>query len=273
MPLDLAAKLKIGLVGILVLGVLFMFVGPVYTVDAGERGVLLTWGKVSSGAIGPGLHFKIPVVQSVAKFNVQTQKYDADATAASKDLQTVHTTIAVIHHLRPESVPTIYSDLGYSYGDRVIQPLVQEVVKASTAKYFADELITRRADVASVIQNTLKERLAPYGILVESTAITNFDFSKSFSDAIEAKVTATQQKQKAEMDLQRVKVEADMKVAQAEAEAKALKMQREAITPDLIELRKIEVQKVAVDKWNGQLPTYVGSDAIPFIGVGGKLTA
>lgn len=249
-------KFVIGL--LIVFVVLMLLFGPVYTVDAGERAVLITWGAAGTDSIGPGLHFKMPFVQSVAKFTVQTQKYSADASAASKDLQTVHTSIAVIYHLNPSSVPKIYTDLGYEYGDRIIQPTTQEVVKASTAKFSADQLITNRSVVADQIENMLKDRLAPYGIVVESTAITNFNFSQSFEDAIEAKVTAVQQKQKAEMDLQRIRVEAEQKVTTAKAEAEALRSQREVVTSELIELRRIEVQKAAVDKWDGHMPQVTG---------------
>lgn len=261
-------KIKVGLIGIVLFFVIMAMFGPVYTVDAGERAVLLTWGEISSGAIDPGLHFKIPFAQSVAVFNVQTQKYEASASAASKDLQVVDSNIAVIYHLQPDSVPTIYADLGYGYGDKIIQPQVQEVLKAVTAKFSADQLITNRSAVASQVQSMLKDRLMSYGIFVESTAITNFNFSRSFNDAIEAKVTAQQQKQKAEMDLQRIQVEAEQKVVSAKAEAEALRVQREAITSELLELRQIEVQRQAVDKWDGKLPTYVGGESVPLIGIG-----
>lgn len=265
--MDIIDKLKLGAVVIIILALLTIFFGPVYTVDAGERAVLLTWGDISSGAIGPGLHFKMPFAQSVVTFNVQTQKYETGASAASKDLQVVDSNIAVIYHLQPESVPTIYAELGYNYGDKVIQPQVQEVLKAVTAKFSADQLITNRSAVAFQVQSMLRERLQVYGIFVESTAITNFNFSKSFNDAIEAKVTAQQQKQKAEMDLQRISVEGEQKVVSAKAEAEALRVQREAITPELLELRKVEVQKQAVDKWDGHLPTYTGANGVPLIGI------
>jgi prohibitin 2 len=265
--ISLVGKIKIAIVLLILFGLLMLFFGPVYTVDAGERAVLLTWGSVSSEAIGPGLHFKMPFIQSIAKFSVQTQKYSADATAASKDLQTVHTSIAVIYHLEPSKVPEIYTELGNDYGDRVIQPTVQEVVKASTAKFGADQLITNRSAVADQIQDMLKTKLANYGIYVESTAITNFNFSQSFNEAIEAKVTAVQQKQKAEMDLQRIRVEAEQKVTTAKAEAEALRVQREVVSPELIELRKIEVQRAAIEKWDGKMPVYAGGNAMPLIGI------
>jgi regulator of protease activity HflC (stomatin/prohibitin superfamily) len=246
--------------------IVVVFFGPVYTIDATERGVLLTWGKVSDKAIDPGIHFRIPIVQNVERFNVKTQKYEAEGTAASKDLQTVNTKVAVIYHLRPESVPRIYAELGQHYGESVIQPTVQEVLKASTSRFSAEQLITNRSTVASNIQDLLYQRLHIYGIVVESTAITDFKFSDSFTQAIEAKVTASQQMLKAETDLKRIQVEAQQKVTQAKAEADALNLQKQAITPELIELRKVEMQTKAVEKWDGKLPMYTGG-AMPFLDV------
>jgi prohibitin 2 len=246
--------------------IVVVFFGPVYTIDATERGVLLTWGKVSDKAIDPGIHFRIPIVQNVERFNVKTQKYEAEGTAASKDLQTVNTKVAVIYHLRPESVPRIYAELGQHYGESVIQPTVQEVIKASTSRFSAEQLITNRSTVASNIQDLLYQRLHIYGIVVESTAITDFKFSDSFTQAIEAKVTASQQMLKAETDLKRIQVEAQQKVTQAKAEADALNLQKQAITPELIELRKVEMQTKAVEKWDGKLPMYTGG-AMPFLDV------
>lgn len=256
--------LAFGLIAFLLIG---MFFGPVYTVDEGERAVLLTWGKAGDESIGPGLHFKWPFIQSAVKFDVRTQKYEAAASAASKDLQMVQSNIAVIYHLDTEMIPEIYGTLGQNYGDKIIQPQLQEVLKAITAKFSADQLVTNRSNVANNVQDMLRERLLPYGIYVESTAITNFEFSESFNNAIEAKVTAQQQKQKAEMDLQRIKIETEQAVVKAKGEAEALKVQREAVTPELIELRKIEVQRMAIEKWDGKLPTYTGANGVPMIGI------
>ena len=246
--------------------VIVVFFGPFYTIDATERGVLLTWGKASDKSIDPGMHFRIPVMQNVERFNVKTQKYEAEGTAASKDLQIVNTKVAVIYHLRPESVPKIYAELGQNYGESIIQPTVQEVLKASAARFSAEQLITDRSTVASTIQDLLYQRLYIYGIIVESTAITDFKFSESFTQAIEAKVTASQQMLKSETDLKRIQVEAQQKVTQAQAEADALNLQKQAITPELIELRKVEMQTKAVEKWDGKLPMYTGG-AIPFVDV------
>jgi len=265
--MNLLDKLKLGIFGVVIFAVIMAFFGPVYTVDEGERAVLLTFGKAGDESINPGLHFKWPFIQSAVKFDIRTQKYEADASAASKDLQMVKSNIAVIYHLKAEMVPEIYGTLGRSYGDKVIQPQLQEVLKAVTAKYSADQLITNRSQVAISVQDLLKARLLPYGIIVESTAITNFDFSDSFNNAIEAKVTAQQQKQKAEMDLQRIQIETEQAVTKAKGEAEALKVQREAVTSELLELRKVEVQRLAVEKWDGKLPTYTGANGVPMIGI------
>ncbi|NPV63467.1 MAG: prohibitin family protein [Methanotrichaceae archaeon] len=257
--------LKIAVLVVLALTILGTVLGSFYIIDASERGVLLTWGKPATYAVEPGLHFKTPWMQSVEIFDVKTQKYETDASAASRDLQTVSTRIAVNYRLNPEAVPIIYTELGHYYADRIIQPAVQEVVKASTAKFSAEELITNRADVKDMIQNLLKERLAKFNIDVEEIAIIDFEFSPAFKDAIEAKVTAEQQKLKAERDYQRTLIEANMTYVKADAEARALERQKSALTPELVELRKIDAQRAAIERWDGHLPS--ATVGMPFLDV------
>jgi len=248
--------LKISLI-ILLIGTMF------YTVQAGNRGVLMTFGKVDLNSKGEGLHMKIPLVQTVKKMEVKTQKYEADASSASKDLQIVSTKIAVNYHLLPERVPEIYQELGLGYNDRLTQPAVQEVVKAITATYTAEELITKRPQVKEDIKFALQERLNPRGIIVEDISLTEFDFSDSFNDAIEAKVTAEQEKLKAEMDLQRIRVEAEQKVTIAQAEADSITIQSQALkaNPDILQLR-------AIEKWDGVLSLVASENVMPFIDLG-----
>lgn len=249
-----------------ILAILLLFFNVFYTIGAGQRGILLTFGKPSIDAKGEGLGLKLPFVQKIIKMDVKTQKYEADASAASKDLQIVTSKIATNYHLTPESVPTLYREIGVDYQVRIIQPLEQEIVKSITAKFTAEELITKREDVRLEIKQALHDRLIQRGIVVEEVSITNFDFSESFNQAIEAKVTAEQLKLKADRDLERIVVEAEQKVTQAQAEAEALRLQKQEITPDLIKLRQIEVQRLAIEKWNGIMPQVTGG-AMPFIEV------
>jgi len=239
--------------------------GSFYIISPGERGVLITMGNPSMDAKTEGLHFKLPIIQSVAVMDVKTQKYTAPASAASKDLQVVSTEIAVNYVLSPSNVPELYKTIGTGYQDRIIQPMVQEVVKATTAKFTAEELITRRAEVKEEIKGALFERLTSRGIIIEEVSITNFDFSTSFNQAIESKVTAEQLKLKAERDLERIRIEADQKVVAARAEAEALSLQKQQVTLELIKLREIEMQKLAIEKWDGSIPsTLVNSQGTMF---------
>jgi len=251
---------------ILVVIAIFLF-GTFYIIPAGERGVLLTFGKPNMNAIDEGLHLKIPLVQKVVKMDVKTQKSEVDLTAASKDLQDVSTRVAVNYHLVPEQTPEIYQKVGLGYAEKVIAPLEQEINKEVTAKYTAEELITRREEVRQQMKDNLYVKLLERGIIVEEVSIINFAFSPSFALAIEAKVTALQKKLQAENDLERIKIEKEQKITQAEAEAMALRLQKEQITPDLLKLRQIEVQRLAIEKWNGILPQVTGN-AIPFISLG-----
>lgn len=250
--------------GIVAASIIIILIGSIYTVPAGHRGVLLTFGKVDEIAKQEGIGIKLPIAQKVVKLSIQTQKYEADASAASKDLQIVSTKIAVNYHITPERAPEIYQELSIAYQDRIIQPAVQEVVKASTAQFTAEELITRRPEVKDKIKELLQDRLAERGINVEEISITNFDFSQSFNDAIEAKVTAEQLKLKADRDLERIKIEKEQKITQAQAEAEALRLQKQEVTEELIRLRQIEVQRTAIEKWDGILPKVTG-EAVPFI--------
>lgn len=252
---------------VLVVCVITLIFGSFYTINAGYRGVLLTFGKPSQEAIGEGLNFKIPIVQSIVKMDVKTKKYEATASAASKDLQIVTAGITLNYHIVPNTVPLLYQEVGVNYEDKIIQPLIQEVVKASTAQFAAEELITKRPEVKDVITVTLKDKLRERDIIVDDVLITEFDFSVTFNEAIEAKVTAEQLKLKADRDLQRIQIEAEQKIASAQAEAESLRLQKQEITPDLIALRQIEAQREAIAKWNGVLPTFTGG-AIPFINVG-----
>jgi prohibitin 2 len=244
---------------ILIAIIIIVLFGSFYTIDAGHRGVLLTFGKADGIVRQEGLGIKFPIVQKIVKMSVQTQKYEADASAASKDLQIVTAKIATNYHLISEQVPVIYTDLGLSYDDRVIQPMEQEVVKSTTAQYTAEELITKREDVRQAIKTLLTERLRERGIIVEEVSITDFDFSKSFNDAIEAKVTAEQQALAAKNKLEQVKYEAEQKVAEAKGKAEAISIESKALqeNPDILQLR-------AIEKWNGVMPQVTGG-AMPFV--------
>ncbi|MEF3254591.1 MAG: prohibitin family protein [Deferribacterales bacterium] len=246
--------------------VILLIINPFIVINAGERGVVLTFGKPSDETLSEGLHFRIPFVQKIVKMDVKVQKSQTDADSASKDLQDIHSTIAVNYHIVPEKANVIYKTIGLGYKEKIIDPAVQEVVKAVTAKYTAVELITQREKVRNDIKDMLKQRLIQYSIVVDDFSIINFKFSPQFTQAIEQKQTAEQLALKAQRDLERVKIEAEQKITQAKAEAEALRIQKENVSPLLVELRKIEANLKAIEKWNGELPKVTGG-SIPFIDV------
>lgn len=254
--------------GAALLFIVLPLVNPFVVINAGNRGVITNFGKVDQVVLGEGLHLRIPIMQAIHEINVQIQKGDGDGDSASKDMQQVHIKIALNFHLIPDRVAETYQAIGNlnTVGDRIMIPAVQEAVKATTAKYTAEELISKRAEVRDMISAALKERMTRHGIAIDEFSIVNFQFSPSFNQAIEAKTTAEQLKLKAERDLQRIEVEARQKVTSAKAEAESLSLQRQQVTPEMIKLREVENQRLALEKWDGHLPNVTGG-TIPFINV------
>ncbi len=257
---------KFGFLGFAIPALLLVILvsSSVVIVGPGQRGVLLNFGAVQPNVWDEGLHFKIPGYQNVVRMDVRVQKEVTEAASASKDLQDLHSTIAVNFNVIPDKASWVFQNIGMGYKERVIDPVTQEVVKAVTAKYTAVELITEREKVRSGIKELLKSRLLDYNISVVDVSIVNFKFSAQFTQAIENKQTAEQMALKAQRDLDRIKIEAQQKVAAAQAEAEALRLQRHNITPDLVELRRIEAMQEAIRKWNGVMPNVTGG-ALPFI--------
>lgn len=251
-----------------VIMVFFLFLSPWAQIGAGQRGVVLNFGAVQKNVLGEGLHFRVPVMQEIILVDVKVQKAETAAAAASADLQDVSSTVAINYHIIPDKANTVYQSIGIHFKERIIDPAVLEVVKAVTAKYTAEELITKRPAVSDAMKLSLTERLLAHNIAVDAFSIVGFSFSKIFMEAIESKQTAEQLALKAKRDLDRIKIEAEQTITAAKAEAESLRLQRANVSPDLIELRKIEANLRAIDKWNGILPQVTGGGAVPFIGVG-----
>ena len=251
---------------ILVVAVWFVFSSFVI-VPAGHRAVVLKLGAVEDRVLGEGFNTITPFIQDAIIMDVRTLKYEVKASAATKDLLDVGTTIAVNYHLTENSVNDVYQTVGVDFEDKLIAPAVQEVVKAITANFEAGNLITERPLVKQQIDEALHERLAPRGIYVETISLTDFTFPEKFNAAIVDKQTAVQLKLKAENDLQRIEVEARQAVAKAEGEAEAIRVINEQLqrSPQYN-------QYVAVAKWNGIMPLVVGG-AMPLINIPMGVTA
>ncbi|MSO20620.1 MAG: prohibitin family protein [Acidobacteria bacterium] len=258
---NLLKKLKWGAIAVVALFILLVG-NPLGTIGAGERGIQLRFNAVTGKILGEGLYFRIPLVERIIRIDIKIQKEQATATAASKDLQTVHSEVAVNFHIDPNRVAGIYQEVGVDYKERIIDPMLQEGVKAITARFTAEELITKRELVKDEIRVLLRDKLQPTGIVVDDFNIVDFGFSASFNSAIEAKVTAEQSALAAKNKLEQIKFEAEQRVAEARGKAEAIRVESEALrsNPQILDLR-------ALEKWDGVLPQVTGSGGVPFINI------
>ncbi len=279
-----------GLVPIIIILVLLLVAigGMTVVVEAGHVGVIRTLGAVQQKPLPEGLHFKKPFVDQVEQMDIRLTASNANATAASKDLQTVSTQVTTQYSLQGELAPLTYQRVGTlgKVSIAIVEPGIQECVKAVTAKFTAEELVTKRELVKNQIQqaletfinSTLKEKGLDGAILIANVAITDFNFSDDFNRAIEAKVKAEQEALQASNEKVRRTTQAEAAATerqlaadaeaystevQSKARADAIKREAEALkqSPELIQLRTVE-------KWDGILPRMMGSEAVPFLNLG-----
>jgi len=258
---NIGLNLGLYITGGIVLLFVAIFLKPFAIVNAGERGVVMRLGQVQDTVLSEGIHPIVPIVTSVKRLSVRVQKNDFKADAASKDLQKVTTELTVNWHMDPRRLNKIYQQVGDSEQivNGIVTPAVSEVLKAATAKKTAEEIITKRTELKDEIDNNLKKRLAAYGLLVDDVSLVNFSFSPEFSKAIESKQIAEQEAKQAEFVALKATKDAEAEVNRAKGQAEAQRLQRQTLTPELL-------QKQAIEKWNGQFPTVMGgSGALPFI--------
>ncbi|MCI5655157.1 MAG: prohibitin family protein [Candidatus Pseudoruminococcus sp.] len=235
-------------------------IASITIVPAGHKGVTLNMGAVTGAVMNEGINFKIPFVQSAEVIDVRVKKYESkDNSSASKDLQTIKSSIAVNYRIDQDHVADLYQNIGMSYESTVINPAISECIKSVTSRYTAEELITKRTEVSDEMKKFLQTKLGEKYILVDSFNIVNFDFTDAFNTAIEEKQIAEQNALKAKYDLERIKTEAEQAVTKAKGEAEAMKLKNEQISQNIIYLEFI-------NKWDGKMPTYYGSDNL-FLGL------
>ena len=233
-------------------------------VEAGHTGVVVTMGSVNEGVLQEGIHAKIPFVQNVVKIDNRIQKLEVNTEAFSKDLQSVKTVLAINYRVDTAKSYSIYKNIGADYESVLVVPAVNEVLKATTAQYTAEQSVTNRVLISDGLVEGLNEKLNDMGLYVTDVNIIDFDFSEAFITAIEEKQVAQQQLLKAETEKQTAITNAE---ASAEAEkikaagtAEANKTLNQSLTDKIIENKKIE-------KWNGELPKVtVGNGTIIDIG-------
>ena len=258
--------LGIYIIGGVFLLLILVFLRPFTIINAGERGVVMRFGKVQDTVFDEGIHPIVPIVTTVKPITVRIQRDDIQAEAFSRDLQYIETDIAVNWHIEPTTVNKIFQEVGdqTEVVRRIISPAVSEVVKAATAKKTAEEIIGKRTELKQEIDTQLKERLSNYGIVVDDVSLVNIDFTDEFANAIEAKQIAEQEAKRAKFEALKAEQEAQADINRAKGQAEAQRLQRQTLTSELL-------QKQAIEKWDGKFPQVLtGDGALPFINIDSK---
>lgn len=240
------------IIGIITGLVILAIVLTVFTVPAGSVGVVTRFSAVNRVAY-PGVNFKIPFAERVHRMDIRVQKDEVTATAASLNMQDVDSIIAVNYHVDGTKATNLYQEIGKNFNAVVVSPAIQEAYKAVTARYTAEQLLQRRAEVSKATEEELQTRLSEYYIIVDAVSIIDSQFSQEYSNAIEAKQVAEQNVQTARLELEKTKVEAEKRVVEAQAQADAQKALKDtgALSPEYL-------QYLFLTRWNGTLPQVMG---------------
>lgn len=253
-------------IGVLVaFGAAVAIISSISVVPSSRVGIVTTFGEVHEDTLSEGIHIINPF-SNVSKISLAIDRVDASrAEAASKDLQSVHSDLVVNYRVEPSKALDLFRiNTALDYEERILQPIIYEAFKAVVANYTAEELVSKRAIVSEGVLKAIRDKMKPYYINIDNVSLVNFGFSKAFNEAIEQKVTASQQAETAKRKLEQVEYEAQQSIARAKGEAEAIAIQSNAIKENggaaYLQLR-------AIEKWDGKLPTYTGGQAIPFIQV------
>ncbi len=222
-------------------------------VHAGQRGVLMRFGEVQKEVLGEGIHLIVPIINTVQNLSVRVQSQEISAEASSKDLQDVFADVALNWHIIPEEANDIFQQIGDEQAivERIINPAVEEVLKAVMAQYTAEEIITEREQVKARVDDSLITRLATYHVAVNDISLVHVHFSERFGDAVEAKQVAEQEAKRAGFMAIKAVKQAEARVNLAKGEAEAQRLIRETLTPAII-------RKQTIEKWDGKLPLVTG---------------
>ena len=253
--------IAIGLVVLAILG------SPFAIIEGGERGVVVTLGKIRAEALQEGLNIVTPFISTVKRLSIRVQKSEVEASAASKDLQTVGIKAVVNWQIDPEKVVTIYRKFGAidQVMARLIEPENQSAIKTVASQRTAEQLLTQRQLFEQDALEILRERLAAEGVTVTNVSIANMNFSQEFDRAIEQKQIAQQEAQKAfylvekakneaQALREKAKGEADAEVERARGSAESQQLMSKTITPEIL-------KRQWIDKWDGALPETMAGNA------------
>lgn len=258
--METKSKVILAVVGVVMVLALILFFASTTIVPTGHIGVVTLYSKVQDKYLDSGFHIIKPFVEEVHDVDIRVQKYQATVEGSAKDLQIVNITMSINYQIKPEKVSELYAKVGQNYNDTILNPALQSSLKASIAKFTAEEMITKRAEVANTITEELNIRLDDY-FMITAVNLENIGFTDEYNKAIEAKTTNEQKAQAEKAQLEIVKAQNEQKISAAEAEAKVMELQNSQITENTLKLKELEIQQKLIEKWNGAYPTTMLGDS------------
>ena len=262
----IAKGTKIGILVIFIIFILVIIFNSFKSIPTGFVGVKTRFGQVQDTMLNEGLNLKIPFIEKIVLMDCRTQKTEYTMEASSKDLQKISNfKVAINYNITKDTANSLYREVGVDYKTIIVEPAIQEAMKATIANYTAEELITKRNEVSAFALEALYNKLQNSGITLTSLNILDLSFSPEFDQAVEQKQIVEQETQKAQYELEKAKVENEKKIENAKADAEVMKQQNAQITENYLKLKEIENQKAMIDKWNGQLPSTLMSDDVSSI--------
>lgn len=257
---------KYVLLTLIVIFLIITFFNSFKTIPTGFVGVKTRFGQVQDTMLNEGLNLKVPFIEKIVLMDCRTQKTEYTMEASSKDLQKISNfKIAINYSITNDTANKLYRSVGVDYKTIIVEPAIQEAMKATIANYTAEELITKRNEVSEFALNKLSPKLQENGITLTSLNILDLSFSEEFDKAVENKQIVEQQTQQAQYELEKARVENQKKIENAQADAEVMAAQNAQITDNYLRLKEIENQKAMIDKWSGNLPNTLLSDDISSI--------
>lgn len=264
--METKTKVIIGVLSAIILIIITIFFSSITTIPTGYVGVKTKFGQVQQTMIQEGLNFKTPFVEKIVRIDCRIQKCEYTMEASSKDLQKIsNIKIAVNYNVDKAKANELYQEIGEDFKGIIVEPAIYESVKQGMSRYTAEELVTKRSEVANMIMELLVNKLETKGIKITALNIIDLSFSKEFDDAIEKKQITEQQTQQAKNELEKAKIENKKKIENAKAEAEVMKQQNQQITDKTLKLKELEVQEEMIKKWNGTLPTTISDDILSIL--------
>lgn len=234
-------------------------------VGPGATGIVLRFGAPNGRVVREGLYYVVPVADRVVAVNTQINALLVDrAQGVTSDLEPVYANLTVNFHVEPARVIDVYRSLRFEYAARVVRPAIADAWKETTSRYAANDLVARRAEVQRDFEAGIARRIERFGLALDAVSTTRFNFAYAYARAAQLKVAAVQRTLQAQQDLQRIRIESQQSVIRAKSEIEALRLQRKVPLAQLMRARELDLQRRAIDKWDGHLPATTGPT--PFLG-------